>query len=113
MVLDKLVIGFPLGVWIVCAAIALGSVPFAHEFFVKILWLGTTWPIGVGNPITAGIGGMDFVNDRQLAFDQSHFVFGIYQNETGLGSYLLSISKESHGRFLNFQPQLRWQNASL
>ncbi len=25
MVLDKLVIGFPLGVWLFCAAIALGS----------------------------------------------------------------------------------------
>ncbi len=48
---------------------------------------------------------MDFVDKRQFAVDEAHFVFGVDQDETGFGGDGLAAFEQHQSRMFDFAPQ--------
>ncbi len=63
--------------------------------------------VGVGGPVAAGIGRVDFVNQRQLTINQAELVLGVHQNQPGAAGGGLPAREQRQRRRLHLLPQRR------
>ena len=78
--------------------------PLTYELFRELLLgltLGEFLLVAVSIEITAGVGGVDFVDEIYLTVALAKLVFGIHEDQSALGGNLLATLEDLAGVFLH------------